>query len=74
MRAADPKIAEKLRRAIVTLTATHGYPPSITQLAAVIGISRSRVFSALRREERAGRVVHDPGVYRSWRVVQPTPA
>jgi DNA-binding GntR family transcriptional regulator len=74
MRKPDPRVAEKVRRAIVTLTAIQGYPPSITQLAGVVGVSRTVVFGTLRREERAGRVTHDPGAYRSWRVIEAQPA
>lgn len=74
MRQSDPRLTEKVLRALVTLTATQGYPPSLSQMAGVVGATKTRVFSTLRREEAAGRVTHDPGVSRSWRVVEPTPA
>jgi DNA-directed RNA polymerase specialized sigma subunit len=59
----------KVRRAIQTLTATHGHAPSLTEIAKVVGVSRTRAFQAALEEERAGRVAHIPRVHRSWRVI-----
>ena len=59
----------KVRRAIATLTAVHGHAPSLTEIAKLVGVSPTRAFTAAMEEVRAGRLTHQPGVHRSWRVV-----
>ena len=59
----------KVRRAIATLTAVHGHAPSLTEIAKLVGVSSTRCYTAALEEVRAGRLTHQPGVHRSWRVV-----
>ena len=59
----------KVRRAIQTLTATHGHAPSTAEIARLVGVSTTRAFTAALEEERAGRVSHVAGIHRSWRVI-----
>jgi hypothetical protein len=59
----------KVRRAIASLTAVHGTPPSLTEIAKLVGVSPTRAFTAAMEEVRAGRLTHTPGVHRSWRVI-----
>ena len=59
----------KVRKAIATLTAVHGRPPSIVEIAKVVGCSPNRAFTAAMEEVRAGRLTHTPSKHRSWRVI-----
>jgi hypothetical protein len=59
----------KVRKAIATLTAVHGRPPSIVEIAKVVGCSPNRAFTAAMEEVKAGRLTHTPAKHRSWRVV-----
>jgi hypothetical protein len=59
----------KVRKAIATLTAVHGRPPSIVEIAKVVGCSPNRAFTAAMEEVRAGRLTHTPCKHRSWRVI-----
>jgi hypothetical protein len=63
---------ERVRNAIAALTTTNGYPPSLADVAKLVGVSRTRAHSAAQEEVRAGRLTHDPGVPRSWKVVATT--
>lgn len=48
----------------------HGYPPSMREIMAAMGIvSPNGVMSKLRALERAGRIVVTPGVSRGIRLV-----
>ena len=57
--------------AIETFTADRGYGPGIRDLQAMCGLSStSVVVYHLRALERAGRIVRDPSVARTIRIVR----
>ena len=56
--------------AIVDLTAERGYPPTMREIAAVIGSIHSDVQQKLWRLRRDGRVTWDEGRARTVRVVE----
>ena len=60
-----------MRRAIEILSFIHGQPPSIVEIADVVGCSPNRAFTAAMEEVRAGRLTHTPSKHRSWRVTAP---
>jgi repressor LexA len=58
--------------AIVDLTAERGYPPTMREIAKVIGSIHSDVQQKLWRLRRDGRVTWDEGRARTVRVVEVT--
>ena len=55
---------------VSTFTATHGYAPSLADMAIEIKLSGTRCYQLAMRLEDRGRLLHTPRVARSWRVVK----
>jgi|GEM_PF-4995416 len=75
MIAVDPKPLTRSETALVQkldlLTREQGYSPCIRELAAALGVGRSRCFSLLKSAQWKGHVQAATNVARSWRVVAP---
>lgn len=54
--------------AVEVLTATRGIPPSIGEVARVLGTSKTRAHGLAMRAVRAGVLTYEPRVARSWRL------
>lgn len=48
---------------------THGYAPSVREVAMELGTAINGALRTLRALEAKGRLRHDTGVARSWRIV-----
>lgn len=55
--------------ALMEYTQEHGYPPSIMDMANLIGKGRATVAYHLAWLERQGWLTHEAGKDRTWRVV-----
>jgi repressor LexA len=64
------KRQEQLCRTIETLTADRGFPPSVREIAAAMGVHASRAAQLVRTAEARGAVAREPRVARSLRVTQ----
>lgn len=62
----------QLLDAVERLTADHGYPPAMRELAGELGVSLTRVKQLLDSCEEQGRIRRSPRVARCYRVVRPT--
>ena len=51
------------------LTRLRGFPPSLRELAADLGVNVARAAALARVAEARGRLVHEPRVPRSWRAI-----
>ena len=60
---------EQIVAAVATLTARHGYAPSLREVAGAVGVHPSRAARLANVAVRKGYLRHAPGVARSWRVV-----
>jgi len=59
----------QLLRAIDRLAEERGFPPSLAEVAAAMGVATSRVGQLAKVMVRRGRLTHEPKIPRSWRVV-----
>ena len=64
------KRQSQLLEIVTTFTATHGYAPSLSDMAIEINLSGTRCYQLAMRLEDRGRLLHTPRVARSWRVVK----
>ena len=55
--------------AIVTFSELHGYPPSLYDLARILGVSRTAIVDRLDALETKGAIRRTPGVHRSLAVI-----
>ena len=62
----DPQ--QRIARVIRELTDEAGYPPSIREIAGVVGLSASTIAYHLQAREREGIVTHASGRSRSYLV------
>lgn len=60
----------ELVKLIDTLTAEKGYPPTLRECAAIMGVHFTRVYRIAETAEIRGAMTHTPGIARSWRVVE----
>jgi SOS-response transcriptional repressor LexA len=63
---------QQLCQTIETLTASRGFPPSLREVAAEMGVHYTRVAQLAASVEARGALLHEPRVARSWRVVKPS--
>lgn len=63
-----------LCRAITTLTERRGFPPSLHEVAAVMGVNASRVQRLAVDAEARGAIVREARIPRSLRVAESVPA
>jgi len=66
----DLSATERVYDAIVSFTANNPYPPSQTEIAAMVGKSRTAVVKHLVHLTEAGRIEVPPGRHRGIRVVK----
>ena len=66
----DYRATERVYDAIVSFTANNPYPPSQTEIAAMVGRSRTAVVKHLVHLTEAGRIEIPPGRHRGIRVVK----
>ena len=66
----DYSATERVYDAIVSYTANNPYPPSQTEIAAMVGKSRTAVVKHLVHLTEAGRIEVPPGRHRGIRVVK----
>lgn len=62
----------QLLQAIDRLTASHGFPPTMRELAPELGVSLTRIAQIMAACEKAGFIQRVPRVSRTYRVVWPT--
>ncbi len=62
---------QQLLQALARLTSERGFPPTLRELAPVLGVSLTRIAQLMERVQRKGLVTSTPGICRSWRVVGP---
>ena len=60
---------QELCGTITRLTAERGFPPSLREIAAVMGVNPSRISALARVAESRGALTPSPRIPRSWRVV-----
>jgi SOS-response transcriptional repressor LexA len=60
----------QLVEAVGMLTAKHGYPPTVRELAEEINVAPGRAATLAAEAERRGRLTRTPRVHRSLRVVE----
>jgi len=65
----DYSATERVYDAIVSFTANNPYPPSQSEIAAMVGKSRTAVVKHLVHLVEAGRIEIPPGRHRGIRVV-----
>lgn len=73
MRPFDP-LSPRQRQLVPTieqLTADRGFPPTLTEAAAAMGLHPSRIHQLALTTERKGHLTREPKIARSWRVVKP---
>ncbi len=68
-RALSPRMTQ-LVEAVVRLTAKHGYPPTVRELAEEINAAPGRAAALAAEAERRGRLTRTPRAHRSLRVVE----
>jgi SOS-response transcriptional repressor LexA len=56
--------------AVETLTAERGYPPTMREVAARLGVNATRATYLAEAAQARGALAHDRRVARSWRVVK----
>lgn len=61
---------EQVVRAVEVLTSTRGIPPSIGEVARVLGTSKTRAHGLAMKAVQAGALTYEPRVARSWRVAK----
>ena len=64
------KRQSQLLEIVTTFTATHGYAPSLSDMAIEIKLSGTRCYQLALRLEAKGRLLHTPRISRSWRVTK----
>ena len=62
-------IGKRIVEALRAYTLGHGYPPSISEMALLVGISPSAIQYHLVRLKTLGLVSSKPGANRTWTVV-----
>ena len=60
---------KQLLKAVQRLSSELGYPPSMGEVAEVMGVARSRAGALARRLVALGRLSNRPNIPRSWRVL-----
>lgn len=65
----SPRMTQ-LVEAVVRLTAKHGYPPTVRELAEEINAAPGRAAALAAEAERRGRLTRTPRAHRSLRVVE----
>ena len=60
----------QLVETIETLTASRGFPPSMSEAAVAMGLHRSRVAQLAESAAKKGAIAREPRAARSWRVVK----
>lgn len=60
-------------KAVHVLTATRGIPPSLGEIARVLGTSKTYAHGLAIKAVEAGMLTYEPGVARSWRVTRRRP-
>jgi SOS-response transcriptional repressor LexA len=65
----SPRQAQ-LCETITKLTEERGYPPSLRECAAAMGLHFTRIARLAHTTAEKGAIAYDPGIGRSWRVVE----
>ncbi len=62
---------QQLIETVERLTRERGFPPTLREAAAAMGVCFSRVGQLARTAQAKGAMTREPGAARSWRVVKP---
>jgi SOS-response transcriptional repressor LexA len=62
---------KQLIETIERMTADRGFPPTLVECAAAMGLHPSRIHQLASTTERKGWLCREPKIARSWRVVRP---
>lgn len=65
----DPRMTDRLIECIRHHLSDNGFPPSITELATCLGVSRATVHAQLVEAEEAGLIKRQPGRPRALRII-----
>jgi SOS-response transcriptional repressor LexA len=61
---------KELCEVIDDLTRERGFPPTLRECAAIMGVHWTRVARIAHDTVEKGAITHEPGIGRSWRTVE----